>query len=168
MRWFKAAALRTRSFMGKILFVCIHNSARSQMAEALFSRMCSGQFEAESAGIEPGTLNPLAVAVLKEIGIDISANKTRGVSEVIRLGTRFDYVITVCDESSAGQCPVFPSAPTRLQWSLPDPSKFHGSWQERLEQTRGVRRAIEAKIKDFLQLFPRRAALPSSAPPSSR
>jgi arsenate reductase len=95
--------------MGKILFVCIHNSARSQMAEALFSRMCSGQFEAESAGIEPGTLNPLAVAVLKEIGIDISAKKTRGVSQVIRLGTRFDYVSPAAMKAAPGNVRYFPA-----------------------------------------------------------
>lgn len=104
--------------MKKVLFVCIHNSARSQIAEALLNRMNGGQFEAESAGIEPGTLNPLAVAVLSEFGIDVAEKKTRGVSDVIRSGARFDYVITVCDESGAEQCPVFPAETKRLHWKF--------------------------------------------------
>jgi len=137
--------------MEKILFVCIHNSARSQIAEALFNRLCGDRFAAQSAGLQPGTLNPLAVAVLGEIGIDISAKETHGVAELIGSGAQFDRVITVCDESSAGACPVFPGESQRLHWSLPDPSKFRGSWQERLEQTRAVRRALEIEIREFLQ-----------------
>ena len=131
----------------KVLFVCVHNSARSQMAEALLNQMCGEVFEAESAGLEPGTLNPLAVEVLREIGIDIVGKETRAVSDVI--GERFDYVITVCDESSAEQCPLFPGGTTRLHWSLPDPSKFQGSWEEQLKQTRKVRDEIESKIEEF-------------------
>ena len=142
-------------FMEKILFVCIHNSARSQIAEALLNRMSGDEFAAESVGLAPGTLNPLAVAVLSEVGIDISAKKTRGVAELIRSGARFDWVITVCDESSARQCPVFPGESQRLHWSLPDPSAFRGSWQERLEQTRAIRSTVESKIRDFLQLAAR-------------
>jgi len=131
----------------KVLFVCVHNSARSQMAETLLNQMCGEVFEAESAGLEPGTLNPLAVEVLREIGIDIVGKETRAVSDVI--GERFDYVITVCDESSAEQCPLFPGGTTRLHWSLPDPSKFQGSWEEQLKQTRKVRDEIESKIEEF-------------------
>lgn len=133
----------------KILFVCVHNSARSQMAEALLNQMCGDLFEAQSAGLEPGTLNPLAVEAMREIGIDISGKKTRGVSDVIKSGQRFDYVITVCDESSAEQCPIFPGAAARVHWNFPDPSKLKGAWEERLEQTRGVREAIESKIEQF-------------------
>ncbi|MGH7828865.1 MAG: arsenate reductase ArsC [Candidatus Binatia bacterium] len=132
----------------KVLFVCVHNSARSQMAEALLNRMCGDLFEAESAGLTPGTLNPLAVEVLREIGIDISGKKTRGVSEVVQSGQRFDSVITVCDESSAEQCPVFPGS-ARIHWNLTDPSKFTGTWEERLDQTREVRASIEAKIEEL-------------------
>ena len=144
--------------MKKVLFVCVHNSARSQIAEALLNQMCGDGFAAQSAGLEPGTLNLLAVAVLREIGIDIAAKKTRGVSEVIKSGKRFDYVITVCDESSAEQCPLFPGGTTKLHWSLPDPSGFQGNWQERLEQTRRVRDSIEARIKEFCRRSCRVAA----------
>jgi arsenate reductase len=133
----------------RVLFVCVHNSARSQMAEAFLNRMCGDVFEAESAGLEPGSLNPLAVEAMREIGIDIGGKKTRGVSEVIESGQRFDYVITVCDESSAEQCPIFPGVAERLHWNFPDPAKFTGMWEERLEQTRKVRDAIESKIERF-------------------
>ena len=133
----------------RVLFVCVHNSARSQMAEALLNRMCGDVFEAESAGLEPGSLNPLAVEAMRELGIDIGGNGTRGVSEIIESGRRFDYVITVCDESSAGQCPIFPGVAERVHWNVPDPAKFTGTWEERLEQTRKVRDTIESKIEQF-------------------
>lgn len=135
----------------KVLFVCVHNSARSQMAEALLNQMCSDVFEAQSAGLEPGMLNPLAVEVMREIGTDISGKEVRCVLVVIKSGQRFDYVITVCDESSAEQCPIFPGVAARLHWNFPDPSKFKGTWEERLEQTREVRNAIESKIEEFCE-----------------
>jgi arsenate reductase (thioredoxin) len=137
------------SMKKKVLFVCVHNSARSQMAAALLNQMCGGLFEAESAGLEPGTLNPLAVAAMREIGIDIGGNRTRSVADVVKTGQRFDYLITVCDESSAEQCPLVPGGGARLHWNFPDPSKFTGTWKERLEQTRAVREAIESKIEEF-------------------
>jgi len=133
----------------KILFVCIHNSARSQMAEALLNANCGGEYEAESAGLEPGKLNPLAMAVLLEKGIDISAKKTRSVDEVLKAGTVFSHVVTVCDEASAERCPLFPGSGTRLHWGFKDPSKFEGTWDERLALTRGVLAQIEEKVKGF-------------------
>jgi len=129
--------------------VCVHNSARSQMAEALLNEMCGDLFEAESAGLEPGTLNPLAIEAMREIGIDIGGKETRGVLDVIKSGQQFDCVITVCDESSAERCPIFPGGAQRAHWNFPDPSKFRGTWEERLEQTREVRDAIESKIEQF-------------------
>ena len=135
--------------MKRVLFICVHNSARSQMAEALLNQMCGAAFEAESAGLEPGNLNPLAVEALREIGIDITGKETQAVADVVQSGTRFDYVITVCDESSAEQCPLFPGGTRRLHWSLSDPAKFQGSREERLEQTRKVRDEIESKIEEF-------------------
>src|SRR5580692_12025843 len=91
----------------KVLFVCIHNSARSQMAEAFLNHVCGEEFEAHSAGLEPGRLNPIVVEAMGEIGIDISANQTKSVSEMLKSGRKFDFVITVCDEASAERCPVF-------------------------------------------------------------
>ena len=90
----------------KVLFICVHNSARSQIAAALLNKRCGEFFEAESAGLEPGELNPFAVEVLREIGIDISENKTQAVFDVFKSGEVFAYVITVCDESEADQCPI--------------------------------------------------------------
>ncbi len=90
-----------------VLFVCIHNSARSQMAEAFLNQICGNEFEAHSAGLEPGKLNPTVVEVMQEIGIDISANPTKSVFDAIKSGTLFAYVITVCDEASAERCPIF-------------------------------------------------------------
>jgi arsenate reductase len=133
----------------KVLFICLHNSARSQMAAALLSKRCGEFFEAESAGLEPGKLNPLAVEVLDEVGIDISKNKTQAVFDVFKSGALFAYVITVCDESEAEGCPIFPGVTTRLHWSFPDPSKFTGTLEEKLEQTQHVRDKIDNQIRRF-------------------
>ena len=96
-----------------------------------------------------GTLNPLVVEVLREEGIDISGKQTRAVFDVFKSGQMFAYVITVCDEASAERCPIFPGVATRLHWSFPDPSRFEGTWEEKLEQTRQVRDVIEAKLQEF-------------------
>lgn len=133
----------------KVLFICTKNSARSQMAAALFNMRCGPQFRAESAGLEAGTLNSLAVAALKEIGIDISSNATRSVFDVFRAGALYQYVVTVCDQSSAERCPVFPGMVKRLHWSFEDPASFEGTWEERLERTRAVRDAIRSKIDEW-------------------
>jgi arsenate reductase (thioredoxin) len=133
----------------KVLFVCIHNSARSQMAEAFLNQICSEFFEAHSAGIEPGKLNPIVVEAMQEIGIDISGNKTKSVSEFLKSNKLFSHVITVCDETSAERCPIFPGVTTRLHWSFPDPAKFQGAPEEKLEQTREVRGAIKQQIENW-------------------
>ena len=103
------------------------------MAAALLNNRCGEFFDAQSAGLEPGTLNPLAVEVLREMEIDISKNKTQAVFDVFKSGELFAYVITVCDESEAAGCPIFPGVTTRLHWSFPDPSKFSGSLEDKLE-----------------------------------
>ena len=116
------------------------------MAEALLRRQCPG-VHVESAGLTPGTLNPLAVEALREIGIDISGKATRDVFEVHRSGARFTHVVTVCDESSAERCPVFPGVHEKLHWSFADPSQLTGSFEERLAKTREVRDAIAQRVK---------------------
>ena len=103
----------------KVLFVCIHNSARSQMAEAFLNSLAPKHFEAESAGLEAGTLNPHAVLVMKEESIDISDNKTKVVFDLYKEGRLYNYVITVCDEASAEKCPIFPGVKKMLHWSFP-------------------------------------------------
>jgi arsenate reductase len=106
----------------KVLFICVHNSARSQMAEAFLNDICGAEFEAQSAGLEPGTLNPLVVEVMREAGLDISRNKTQAVFDVFKSGQLFAYVVTVCSEAEAGGCPIFPGPAQRLHWPFPDPS----------------------------------------------
>jgi len=135
----------------KVLFVCVHNSARSQMAEAFLKRAAVDRFEVESAGIEPGTLNPLVVESMREAGIDISQNKTKDVFEFLKQGRMFRYVITVCDETSGERCPIFPGVSTRLHWSFEDPSSFTGSHEEKLSRTRTVRDAIRARVDHFVE-----------------
>lgn len=135
----------------KILFICVHNSARSQMAEAWVNDLCGDFFEAQSAGLEPGTLSPLAVEVMSEAGIDISNKKTRAVFDVFKTGQLFAYVITVCDESNAERCPIFPGPTKRLHWSFPDPSQVTGSKEEKLTQVRAIRDEIRGKIEQWCE-----------------
>ena len=131
----------------KVLFVCIHNSARSQMAEAFLRQHGGDAFVSESAGLEPGKLNPNVVAVMKEIGIDISGRPTQAVQDLFDKGRQYDAVITVCDKEAAERCPIFPGRVKRIAWSFKDPSGFKGSPEEVLEHTRKVRDEIEATIK---------------------
>lgn len=134
----------------KVLFVCIHNSARSQMAEELLRKLAGDKFEVESAGIEPGKLNPIVVDVLKEEGIDITGKTTRSVLKLLEQGKKYDLVITVCDEASAERCPVFPGGGRRIHWGFPDPSKFNGTQEEKLKATREIREQIKGRITQWL------------------
>jgi len=135
----------------KVLFVCVHNSARSQIAEAFLKALGGDGFEVYSAGIEPGVLNPLVVEVMKEVGIDISENKAKSVFGFYEKGELFSYVITVCDQASAEMCPIFPGVTKRLHWSFADPSSFAGTYGEKLEQTRTVRDAIKERVEEWLR-----------------
>ncbi len=134
----------------RVLFVCIHNSARSQMAEAFLNRLGDELFEAKSAGFEPGNMNPFVVEAMNEIGYDLSANETNSVFAFFKDGKRFNYVITVCDEGAAQKCPIFPGVTHRIHWSFEDPSSFEGSHEEKLAKTRAVRDAIKAKVQEFV------------------
>lgn len=136
--------------MHKVLFVCIHNSARSQMAEAFLNELGKGNFVAESAGIEKGDLNPLAVKAMAEIGIDISQNKTSDVFDFLEQGKTYDAVITVCDAASAEKCPVFPGKAKKIAWSFEDPSAFHGSEEEKMDKVRTVRENIKQQVQTFI------------------
>ena len=135
----------------KVLFICIHNSARSQMAEELLRKLAGDRFEADSAGLEPGKLNPLVVEVLKEEGIDITGKQTKAVFDLYKKGNSYDYVITVCDEASAERCPIFPGISQRLHWSFTDPSKFEGTHEEKLAQIKKIKEEIRNKIKEWLR-----------------
>ena len=134
----------------KVLFVCVHNSARSQMAEAFLNHLGKGQFIGESAGLEPGTLNPIVVASMELEGIDISGNKTKSINSIISSGKNFDYVITVCDETNAEKCPVVPGSGKRIHWSFDDPSELTGSYTEKLNQTLLIMQQIKTKIENWV------------------
>jgi len=133
----------------RVLFICVHNGARSQMAEAFLNKSCRDHFEAHSAGLEPGELNPLAVAVMREVEVDISQNRTQAVFDVFKSGQLFAYVITVCDETSAERCPIFPGVATPLHWSFPDPSALTGTYEERLQRTRKIRDDIRERVENW-------------------
>lgn len=134
----------------KVLFVCVHNSARSQMAEAFLNTLAGEHFNAESAGLEPGTLNPYVVQVMKEEGIDISGNKIDSVFDLYKEGRSYNYVVAVCDAAKAEKCPVFPGVTSRLNWSFPNPADFTGTDEEILEATRKVRDQIKVKVEKFI------------------
>jgi len=105
----------------KVLFICEHNSARSQMAESLMNYFYGDKFEAESAGFENKPINPFAVKAMEEINIDISGNKSKKVFDLYKAGKLYNYVITVCDAAKAEKCPIFPGIVIRLSWSFSDP-----------------------------------------------
>jgi arsenate reductase len=124
------------------------------MAEAFLNKLAGHKFEAESAGLEPGELNPLAVEVMREVGIDISRNKIKSAFDLYQRGELFSYVITVCDEKAAQRCPVFPGLLTKtINWSIEDPASFTGTLEEKLEKTRRVRDTIKAKVEAFIRDF---------------
>jgi arsenate reductase (thioredoxin) len=135
----------------RVLFLCTANSARSQIAEALLRKHAGAYFESYSAGIEPSEINPLAVRVLSEIGIDASGQWAKSV-EFFRGKMHFDYVITVCS-SAEQRCPFFPATTARLHWPFDDPALATGSEEERLATFRRVRDEIEQKILFWIGTF---------------
>jgi arsenate reductase len=136
-----------------VLFVCGQNSARSQMAEALLDHLAGDRFEAHSAGIEPAPINPLAVAVMAERGIDISKKRTKLVAEAVdelaAKGQRFDVVVTVCSKA-AGLCPFVPGVTVTERWNFDDPGTVAGTPEEQLAKVRAVRDDIETAIRAWL------------------
>jgi arsenate reductase len=132
----------------RVLFVCTHNSARSQIAEALLRRDGGDAFEVQSAGTEVTRVNQYAVRVLAESGIDWSSARSKSVAAF--LDERFDYVVTVCDRARA-TCPVFPGASTSLHWSLEDPSEVHGTEAEKLAAFRQTVAEVTARLHPFIE-----------------
>jgi len=131
-----------------VLFLCTHNSSRSQMAEGLLRARGGDAFEVFSAGTHPRTVHPLAIKTMAEVGIDISNQRAKGIDEFIDQPP-IDLVVTVCDEA-AEECPIFPNARQQLHWSLPDPSTATGTEQERLAIFRFVRNLITSRIDTFV------------------
>ena len=144
--------------MKSVLFLCVHNSARSQMGEAYLKRFGGSAFMVESAGIEPGKLNPYVVRALREDGIDISSQKTQSVFDLYKAGRTYSYVITVCSKEAGERCPIFPGLTERIHWPFPDPSAFKGTDDEIMIQVREVRDSIKPRVRAFAEEGIREAA----------
>jgi arsenate reductase len=134
----------------RVLFVCIHNSARSQMAEGWLRHLASDRFEVESAGLEPGSLNPFVVQAMREAGVDISHHTSKSVDDILKSGRSFDYVIAVCDKEAAERCPVLPGSGMKLHWNFADPSKAQGTDEEKVRFAATVREQILARLKEWI------------------
>jgi len=134
-----------------VLFVCLHNSGRSQMAEAYLRRLGGDDFQVMSAGLEPQPLNPLVREVMLEEGFDLSRVRADSVFDFYKEGRLFDYVIAVCDQAAAQRCPTFPGITRRLNWPFADPALLEGSYLERLEGVRRIRDQIRERIRQWLK-----------------
>ena len=134
--------------MKRILVLCTGNSARSQMGEGLFRHDGRGAYEVESAGTKPGHVRPEAIAVMKELGLDISGHRSKSVNEFE--GQTFDYVVTVCD-NARDNCPVFPAGTERIHWSFEDPAAVQGTEEERLPAFRRMRDQSRERVVQFFQ-----------------
>jgi arsenate reductase (thioredoxin) len=135
----------------RVLFICVHNSGRSQMAEAFLNTLAGDRFQAESAGFDPTRINPLVIKAMHEVGMDLSKNQARSVFKLYQEGKLFDYVITVCEESAEDQCPMFPGVTRRLNWPFDNPEAFEGTHEEKLKQVRRVRDEIRARIEKWVR-----------------
>ena len=140
--------------MTKVLFLCVHNSARSQMAEAFLKKHGGGRFEVESAGLEPGKLNPYGVRAMAEVGIDIAGNPTKSVFDLFDAKKVFQVVVTVCSKEAAERCPIFPGLAERHHWPFDDPSSFKGTDEEIMARVRSVRDEIEDAVMTFIKEHP--------------
>lgn len=138
--------------MGKIrvLFVCVYNSFRSQIAETFLNTEYSDLFFAESAGLMTKEINPLAIHVMSEIDLDISKNSSDSMFEFYKQGRLYQYVITVCSREAEEKCPMFPGIQRRLNWNLPDPEEFEGTTEEKLEKARQLRDQIRNRVRGFV------------------
>jgi arsenate reductase (thioredoxin) len=149
--------------MISVLCLCVHNSARSQIAEAYFRKFGGDLIEVESAGLEPGVLNPFVVRALAEDGIDIAGKKTRDVFSLYQAGRTYRYVVTVCSKEAAERCPIFPGRSRKLHWPFPDPSSFVGTDAEKMAQVCEVRDTIKEKVRVFVEELRRGLTLPGGA-----
>jgi arsenate reductase len=139
----------------KVLFVCVHNAARSRMAEALLRELGGPRFEVTSAGFEPREVNPLVVEALAQVGLSLPSTAPQpSVFDLFKAGRHFHYVIGVCDEEHGQKCPLFPGVTQRLYWSFPDPASFEGAHSEKLARVAQVREAIRSRLEAWLSPLP--------------
>ena len=135
----------------KVLFLSSANSARSQMAEAFLEKLGGDRFEVESAGLEPGTLNPFVIRAMAEVGIDISHNATKSVFELFEAKKAYQIVVTVCSKEAAERCPIFPGLSEKIHWPFDDPSGLRGTDEEIMKEVRRIRDEIEGAVRDFIK-----------------
>ena len=139
----------------RVLFICVHNSGRSQMAEAFLRHISKDSIRVESAGLEPRPVNPLVVTVMREIGIDLTDAKSNDVIEFFKQGRLYDYVVTVCDETNDAKCPVFPGITQRLHWPFEDPEGLSGTEEEKLAALRAIRDEIKHQVETWFKSIPK-------------
>jgi arsenate reductase (thioredoxin) len=139
--------------MTKVLFLCVHNSARSQMAEAFLKKHGGDKFETESAGLEPGKLNPYVVKAMAEVGIDISGNPTKSVWDLFKAEKVYQIVVAVCSKEAAERCPIFPGLSKKLHWPFDDPSALVGSEEQIMAGVRRIRDQIEDAVRAFVKEY---------------
>ena len=138
----------------RVLFICVGNSFRSQISEAVLNHKYGDRFQAESAGFLIRDINPLAIEVMKEVGIDISNYQSNHLMDFYKEGRHYEYVITVCNKSEEEDCPIFPGVVTRLSWGdFKDPENFTGTDEEKLEQARNLRDDIIKKVEEFVHVI---------------
>lgn len=139
----------------KVLFLCVHNSGRSQIAEELLRKKAVDYFDVSSAGFEPSVINPYVAKVLQEENIDISQKSTKNVFDLYNQGNFYNYIITVCDESNQQRCPIFPGFNKAIHWNFEDPSSFKGTDEEIINKVKQVKNKINQQldiwIKDVLK-----------------
>ena len=133
-----------------VLFVCEHNSARSQMAESFLKHLGNGDFRVESCGLEAGTDNPLVIEAMGEIGHDLRGATTQTALDLLKQGRRYDLVITVCSRKASALCPLFPGRSLRLNWPFADPSTLEGDRESQLKEIRVIRDEIRRQVETFL------------------
>lgn len=143
--------------MRNVLFLCTGNSCRSQMAEGWLRQLAGDRFNAQSAGLQPSTLNPLAVETMREVGIDISGQRSKDVAGF--LGLHFPHVITVCD-GARDRCPIFPGICFREHWAIDDPAPAEGAHDQRMQVFRRVRDEIGVRVREFIEKHGEGAGVP--------
>lgn len=154
--------------MERVLVLCGHNSARSQMAEAYLRMLGGDDLEVESAGYDPRPLNPFVITVMKEEGIDLSRKEPKDVFDLYRSGRSYDYVITVCSDGQESNCPIFPRLVRRLHLPFPDPAGLEGTPREVLDLTRQIRDVIKERMGEFIVWVRKKGEEPLPSPWQTR
>ncbi len=134
----------------RVLFICVHNSARSQMAEAYLNALGGDRYEADSAGFAPTRINPLVVRVMQDDGIDLTNKATRSVFDCYRSGKFYGYIVTVCSRAQEAECPTFPGIKKRYHWDLENPEDYTGSEEEKLEKLRDLQKRVKKLVIEFI------------------